>query len=127
MTEKKLIEPFGWKAYLVLLAVLLGPGIALAWFMSFETAKPAVRVVVGVSMKLKNDELWVFRQSGGLISLEDGVYLDQRHLRPRMTKQIVVHGLTQNAAGAVSWAMTRAQDGRRYSSEAMADEIHESV
>ena len=80
-----------------------------------------------VSMKLKNDELWVFRQSGGLISLEDGVYLDQRHLRPRMTKQIVVHGLTQNAAGAVSWAMTRAQDGRRYSSEAMADEIHESV
>lgn len=70
-----------------------------------------------VSMKLRNDELWVFRQSGGLIAVEDGVYLDQRHLRPRMTKQIVVHGLTQNAAGAISWAMTRAEEGRRYTPE----------
>ncbi|UPH72025.1 heparinase II/III family protein [Abyssibius alkaniclasticus] len=66
-----------------------------------------------VSLTLKSNEVWVFRQEGGLLRLEDSVFLDQRRLKPRMTKQIVVMGRAVNFAGRISWSFMRAQDGGR--------------
>lgn len=67
-----------------------------------------------VSLQLPNDEIWVFRQSGGTVSLEEAVFLDQNHINPRGTKQIVVRGQTDDAHGQVTWALTRTRDGNRH-------------
>ena len=80
-----------------------------------------------VSLKLKSEEIWVFRQSGGEVSLEDAVYLDQLRLRPRPTQQIVVKGLVQNERAQVTWALTRAQEGNRYSMDTQAAELEPLV
>lgn len=65
-----------------------------------------------VSLRLASDEVWVFRQSGGKIHLAETVFLDQKRLRPRPTKQIIVEGRTAEGRGQITWAMTRAQEGR---------------
>ncbi len=70
-----------------------------------------------VSVVLKSEEIWVFRQTGGEVTLEDAVFLDQQRLRPRHTKQIVVRGFVTGERAQVTWAMTRAQEGNRYSME----------
>lgn len=81
-----------------------------------------------VSLKLKSEEIWVFRQTGGEITLEDAVYLDQQRLRPRQTKQIVIRGVMQDDRAQVTWAMTRAQEGKRYSMESsMAEDLEPLV
>jgi uncharacterized heparinase superfamily protein len=67
-----------------------------------------------VSLKLKSEEIWVFRQTGGEISVEESVYLDQQRLKPRPCQQIVVRGLTEDGRGHITWALTRAQEGNRY-------------
>ncbi len=71
-----------------------------------------------VSIKLKSEEIWVFRQTGGEVSLRDAVFLDQQRLRPRQTKQIVVTGFVEEERAQVTWAMTRAQEGNRYTMDA---------
>jgi len=81
-----------------------------------------------VSIKLKSEEIWVFRQTGGEVTLEDAVFLDQQRLRPRQTKQVVVRGFLRNERAQVTWAMTRAQEGNRYSMEAaLAGELEPLV
>lgn len=70
-----------------------------------------------VSLKLKSEEIWVFRQTGGIVSLENSIYLDQQRLRPRQTKQIIIRGMMREDRAQVTWAMTRAQEGKRYSTE----------
>lgn len=79
-----------------------------------------------VSLRLKNDEVWVFQQSGGQMHLEDTVFLDQKRLRPRPTRQIVLRASMADAKGQVTWAMNRAQDGRPVSAVVL-DERLESV
>jgi len=75
-----------------------------------------------VSLTLKSNEVWIFRQQGGLLQLEDSVFLDQRRLKPRMTKQIVVMGRVVNFAGHISWSLVRAQDGGRNTRD-IADDV----
>ena len=65
-----------------------------------------------VSLRLASDEVWVFRQSGGKIHLEDTVFLDQKRLKPRPTRQIIIEGRTDEERGRVTWAFMRAQEGR---------------
>lgn len=65
-----------------------------------------------VSLTMANDEVWVFRQSGGKIHLEETVFLDQKRLRPRPTRQIIVAARTEEERGQITWALTRAQEGR---------------
>ena len=74
-----------------------------------------------VSLRLKSEEVWVFRQSGGSLGLEDTVFLDQKRLRPRPTRQIVIRGRTHENKGQVTWALTRAQDGKPLSAEEAED------
>ena len=76
-----------------------------------------------VSLKLKSEEVWVFRQSGGEMTLEDAVFLDQQRLRPRATKQIVIRGRTEGGKGQVTWALARAQEGSRYTLDTDEDEL----
>lgn len=66
-----------------------------------------------VSLKMLSGETWVFRQSGGALTLEDSVYLDQARLRPRATKQIVVSGRVSEYWGQITWAFKRAEEGSR--------------
>lgn len=75
-----------------------------------------------VSLKLKSEEIWVFRQNGGQISVEESVFLDQQRLKPRPSKQIVVRGVTKTGAGQITWALTRAQEGKRYTMDHGFDE-----
>ena len=60
-----------------------------------------------VSLKLPNDEVWVFKASGGKLSLEGSAYFSDDRLKPRATKQIVVTSYAVNYEGAVSWVVTR--------------------
>lgn len=77
-----------------------------------------------VSLKLKSEEIWVFRQSGGEIALEETSFLDQQRLRPRATRAIIVRGEVSEEQGQVTWALTRAQEGHRYTVET-ATEVEE--
>lgn len=98
-------------------AVTGSPSLGIAFAVHFHV-HPDVTPSIdldgqAVSLTLKSDEVWVFRQQGGLMQLEDSVFLDQRRLKPRMTKQIVVMGRVVNQAGRITWTLTRAQDGGR--------------
>lgn len=81
-----------------------------------------------VSLKLKSEEVWVFRQTGGTIALDESAFLDQQRLRPRPTTQIVVHGAVAEDTAQVTWALTRAQEGNRYSTQtAVTEELEPLV
>ncbi len=75
-----------------------------------------------VSLKLPSEEVWVFRQSGGEMALEDSAYLDPARLRPRSSLQIVVRSTVADDEAQVTWALTRAQEGNRYSAQAVMNE-----
>ena len=49
---------------------------------------------------------WRFHQSGGILKLEDSVYLGEDS-RPRKTKQLVVYGDMPDTEFKVKWAMQR--------------------
>lgn len=49
---------------------------------------------------------WRFHQSGGILKLEDFVYLGEDS-RPRKTKQLVVYGDMPDTEFKVKWAMQR--------------------
>jgi uncharacterized heparinase superfamily protein len=62
---------------------------------------------MAVSLQLPNNEVWIFKASGGELALQDSVYFAQDHLIPRATKQIVVTSQVVNYEGAVTWMLTR--------------------
>ncbi len=74
-----------------------------------------------VSLTLPSNEVWVFRQNGGLLDLQDSVFLDHKHLRPRPTKQIVVSARAIDYKGQVTWNFLRAADGGRNTRDIVAD------
>jgi len=65
-----------------------------------------------VSLSLRSGEVWVFRQSGGELTLEPSTYLDQRRLNPRLTQQIVVSVAAMDYASRIKWVVGRAGDRR---------------
>ena len=60
-----------------------------------------------VSLTLQNNEIWVFRASGGKLSLPGSTYLERGRPKPRATKQIVVSSRVLNYEGLVTWSLTR--------------------
>ncbi len=64
-----------------------------------------------IALQLPNKEVWTFRQTGGEMTLEDSVYLDQWRLKPHATKQIVVSGTIVEYAGQIHWFFKRVKDG----------------
>ncbi|MBB5515441.1 putative heparinase superfamily protein [Rubricella aquisinus] len=75
-----------------------------------------------VSLTLLSGEVWVFRQSGGEITLEPSTYLDHRRLRPRATKQIVVKCDLTGYGARVNWVFRRTEDGGRHTRDLMMPE-----
>lgn len=65
-----------------------------------------------VSLTLRSGEVWIFRQSGGDLTLEPSTYLDQRRLNPRLTQQIVVSVAAMDYASRIKWVVGRAGDRR---------------
>lgn len=65
-----------------------------------------------VRLKTLDGDLWVMRQLGGTLTIEDSVYLDERRLTPRATKQIVVRAEARDYRGEVKWAFRRAEADR---------------
>ncbi len=63
-----------------------------------------------VSLALPSGEVWVFRQSGGELSLEPSTYLDRRRLNPRLTQQIVVTAEAMDYASRINWAFRRVEE-----------------
>lgn len=64
-----------------------------------------------VSLVLRSGEIWVFRHDGSVsMTLEPSVYLEKNRLKPRATKQIVLHAKVLEYAGSVSWTLAKAQD-----------------
>ena len=65
-----------------------------------------------VSLKLRSGEVWIFRQTGGEMTLEPSTYLDRRRLNPRLTQQIVVTVAAMDYASRINWVVGRAGDRR---------------
>ena len=65
-----------------------------------------------VSLTLRSGEVWIFRQSGGEMTLEPSTYLDSRRLNPRLTQQIVVTVAAMDYASRINWVVGRAGDRR---------------
>lgn len=57
-------------------------------------------------------EVWVMRQSGGALSIEESVWLDEARAAPRATKQIVVRAAAKDYRGEVKWTFRRAEAER---------------
>ena len=66
-----------------------------------------------VRLKTPDGDVWVMRQLGGELVIEDSVYLDEARLTPRATKQIVVRAEAREYRGEVKWAFRRAEADRR--------------
>ncbi|MEM7270031.1 MAG: heparinase II/III-family protein, partial [Pseudomonadota bacterium] len=62
-----------------------------------------------VRLKPPSGDLWVMRQLGGQLTIEDSVYLDDHRAAPRATKQIVVRAEATEYSGLVKWAFRRAE------------------
>jgi len=86
------------------------PGISFAaQFLIHPDVRPSMEPDgQSVSLTLKNDEVWMFRQLGGLLQLEESVFLDQRFLKPRITQKIVVMSRVLNFEGHIEWSLKRA-------------------
>ncbi len=65
-----------------------------------------------VRLKPPSGDLWVMRQLGGDLRIEDSVYLDEKRISPRATKQIVVRAVATDYRGQVKWAFRRAEADR---------------
>ncbi len=65
-----------------------------------------------VRLKTPDGDLWVMRQLGGSLAIEESVYLDETRLAPRATKQIVVRAEASEYRGEVKWAFRRAEAER---------------
>lgn len=63
-----------------------------------------------ISLQLPNNEIWVFKASVGVLTLEDSVHFVSDRLKPRATKQIVVTSRVVNYEGVVNWMLTRLED-----------------
>ncbi len=74
-----------------------------------------------VSLTLPSGEIWVFRQNGGLLALQDSVFLDHKHLKPRATKQIVISARAIDYKGRITWNFLRAADGGRNTRDLVAE------
>lgn len=66
-----------------------------------------------VALQLPNQEIWMFRQEGGLLSLENSVFLDQWRHKPRATKQIVVTSRVLDYSSRITWIFKRVKDSER--------------
>jgi len=60
-----------------------------------------------VSLQLPNNEMWIFKASGGKLALQDSLYFTTERIRPRATKQIVVTSHVVNYEGEIDWLLTR--------------------
>ncbi len=66
-----------------------------------------------VSIGLRSGELWVLRPGPGVrLGLEPSTFYDHGRLRPRATKQVVLHGRLEDYVAEVGWTLTRAREGR---------------
>lgn len=59
-----------------------------------------------VSLQLPDNTVWIFKASGGAISLQDSAYYSSERLKPRATKQIVVTFDVVNYEGEITWMLT---------------------
>jgi uncharacterized heparinase superfamily protein len=60
-----------------------------------------------VSLQLPNNEMWIFKAAGGILTLKDSLYFTSERIRPRATKQIVVTSHVVNYEGGINWMLTR--------------------
>ncbi len=63
-----------------------------------------------VSLMPRSGEVWVFRSSDAVISIEPSVYLEKGRLKPRPTKQIVLSGLALGYETEIGWTLAKAQE-----------------
>ncbi len=63
-----------------------------------------------VSLQLPNNEMWIFKASGGKLALKDSLYFTSERIRPRATKQIVVTSHVVNYEGEINWLLTRLEN-----------------
>ena len=59
-----------------------------------------------VLLRLPGGAGWRFRHSGGLLALEDSIYLGAGS-RPRKTKQLVIYGQMQKDSARIKWALQK--------------------
>jgi uncharacterized heparinase superfamily protein len=68
-----------------------------------------VRQANSVLMRTPSGSGWRFRASGGVISLQESVYLGLPG-QVKRTEQVVISAATQNGSGQIKWAISRLAD-----------------
>ena len=68
-----------------------------------------------IVLMLPNKTAWQFNARGGIMSLEDSVFLGDA-LGPRKTQQIVIRGSTETT-GPLNWALRRVEKSAAANSE----------
>lgn len=68
-----------------------------------------VRQANSVLMRTPSGSGWRFRASGGVISLQESVYLGLPG-QVKRTEQVVISGATQSGSGQIKWAISRLAD-----------------
>ena len=58
-------------------------------------------------LTLPSEEAWLFRASGGEVTVEESVYFDPAAARPEKTQQVVVRADVSGYFGQVTWSFAR--------------------
>src|SRR4029079_5116201 len=60
-----------------------------------------------VILTLPSEEAWLFRASGGEVSVEESVFFEPDAARPEPTQQVVVRAEVTGYLGQVTWSFAR--------------------
>ncbi len=63
-----------------------------------------------VMLRVASGEIWVFRQTGGLLEVETSAYLDPRQPEPLPTRQLVIRARATTHNATLNWSMVRSAD-----------------
>lgn len=81
-----------------------GPGFDLRFHLHPDVLAETTQS--GVDLALPSGEVWRLMQSGGVLGLEESIYIGST-AAPRPTMQIVVRGQMQDEGGQLRWALKR--------------------
>ncbi|MEY8828150.1 heparinase II/III family protein [Sedimentitalea sp. XS_ASV28] len=88
-----------------------GIGFDVRWHLHPEVQARLDPAAAVVTMTLRSGESWEFRTDNGVhLSLQPGVYLDDTHLEPTRSRQIVVSAHAVGPETRIRWTLAKARD-----------------
>ncbi|QHQ35958.1 heparinase II/III family protein [Algicella marina] len=88
----------------------LGVALVLHFHLHPEVEIDTGRLPEMIVLRPGSGEVWVFRQSGGLLETETSAWLDPTEPEPVATRQIVVRARTTSHSATLNWSFVRSED-----------------